>query len=608
MGTPLRRILISIVIAVPVLIVLVIAGTYVYDEVIHPERVGRNVSAAGVDLSGLSTEDAIAAIAAYEQLLVETPATFIVDDVAVVLDPADAGLAVDEQAIVDEALAQRRDGGFFSDFVAWAGARWDPVVVEIPTTVDNEMIEVVLQEWDRTVVDHPAYEGAVLVENNVAVPEYPRPGALIDRPAAFGAIAASLGIIDRLPVALPLTDLEPVVTDQQVDDAVALANDLIGEPVMLWREGFDSRLMFTSAGLASALRSEVIVNSPATIVVELDEAALRDLAVDDVERFSTPPVDASFLFDKDTTAITVVPSKPGIVVDLDALPEVVIDAALGIGFARVPTTIGDSPALTTEIAEAMGPFGEVSTFTTNHPCCASRVTNIHLLADEIDGAIVMPGETFSVNERAGQRTLAEGYVRAGAIISGEVYCCDNPANVGGGTSQFATTFYNAVFFGCYEDVEHQPHSLYFSRYPYVREATLGFPAPDVKFRNDSDAPVFIDTSYTGGSITVTFHGNNGGRTCTSERSGNTITRVMTHPDGTTTTQSWSWNYRTAKDKVTTTTAPATTTTSVPEETTTTLPPETTTTTAAPPTTLPPEPTPTTLPPEPTPTTTTAAPG
>ena len=94
-------------------------------------------------------------------------------------------------------------------------------------------------------------------------------------------------------------------------------------------------------------------------------------------------------------------------------------------------------------------------------------------------------------------------MRAGAIIGGEVYCCDNPANVGGGTSQFATTFYNAVFFGCYEDVEHQPHSLYFSRYPYVREATLGFPAPDVKFRNDSDAPVFIDTSYTGGSITVT---------------------------------------------------------------------------------------------------------
>ena len=576
----MRRILISIVIAVPVVIVLIIAGSYVYDEVMHPDRVGRNVSAAGVDVSGLSREDAVAAIVAYEQQLVETPATFIVDDIAVVLDPADAGLAVDEEAIVDEALAKRRSGGFLSDFAGWAGARWDPVVVEIPTTVNNEMIEVVLHDWDRTVVDHPAYEGAVLVEDNVAVPEYPRPGALIDRPPAFAAIASSLHTLERLPVALPLTDLEPTVTNRQVDDAVARANDLIGDPVMLWREGFDGRLMFTSAGLATALRTEVVVNSPATIVVELDEAALRDLAVGDVERFATPPVDAAFHFDKDTGEITIIPSKPGTVVDLAALPATVIDAALKFGFARVPTMIGDPAALTTEMAEAMGPFGEVSTFTTYHPCCASRVTNIQKLADEIDGSVVMPGETFSVNDTAGKRTSAEGYVRAGAIIGGEVYCCDNPANVGGGTSQFATTFYNAVFFGCYEDVEHQPHSLYFSRYPYVREATLGFPAPDVKFRNDSDAPVFIDTSHTGGSITVTFYGNNGGRTCTSERSGNTITRVMAHPDGTTTTQSWTWNYKQPKPKVTPTTVPTDTTTTVPADTTTT-------TTVAPTTTAPP---------------------
>ena len=579
----MRRTLIGIAIAIPVLIVMVVAGAYVYDEVLHPERISRNVSIARIDVSGYSTEDATAAIAAYERLLIETPAPFVVDGIDVVLDPADAGLAVDEQAVVDEALDQRREGGFFSDFFGWVGARWDPIEIEVHTTVDNEMIEVVFHEWDRSVVDHPAYEGAVLVENNVAVPEYPRPGALIDRLPSFEAVALSLDTLDRIPAVLPLTELAPVVTNAQVDDAVARANDLIGEPVMLWREGFDGRLMYTSAGLASALRTEVVVNSPATIVVELDEPTLQALAVDNVERFATPPVDATFLFDKETAAVTIVPSEMGTVVDLAAVPGVVIDAALDTGAARLPIMIGDAPALTTEMAEAMGPFDEVSTFTTTHPCCASRVTNIHLIADEIDGSIVMPGETFSINETAGKRTTAEGYVRAGAIIGGEVYCCDNPANVGGGTSQFATTFYNAVFFGCYEDVEHQPHSLYFTRYPYVREATLGFPAPDVKFRNDSDAPVFIDTSYTGGSITVTFYGNNGGRVCTSERSGNTITRVMTHPDGSITTQSWTWNYKQPKPKeTTTTTKPPSVTTTTTGETTTTEASTTTTTAAEPP--------------------------
>ncbi|MCL1693795.1 MAG: VanW family protein, partial [Actinomycetia bacterium] len=565
----MRRILISIAIAVPIVLVLVVAGAYAYDEVLYPDRIGRNVAAAEIDLSGLSTEEAVAAVADYEALLIAAPAPFIVDGEEVVLDPVLVGLAVDEQAVVVDALGQRRGGGFLSDVRGWFNSWWTPVVVPIPTTIDEEMTEAVLFDWDRSVVDQPAYEGAVLVENAVAIPEYPRPGALLDRPPAFASISASLATFERLPVVLLLTDLDPTITNVDVDIAVARANDLIGDPVLLWREGFSGRLTYTTAGLASALRSEIVVNSPAAFVVELDEDVLRDIAERHVDRFASEPVDASFTFDKDTLAIAIIPSEDGMIVDLDAVPGVVIDAALDTGTARLPTMLGLTPELTTEMAEAMGPFDEVSTFTTYHPCCANRVTNIQLLADEIDGSIVMPGETFSINDTAGKRTLEEGYVRAGAIINGEISCCDSPINIGGGTSQFATTFYNAIFFGCYEDVEHRPHSIYFSRYPYIREATLGFPAPDVKFLNDSAAPVFIDTSYTGGSITVTFYGNNGGRTCTSERSGNTVTRVMTHPDDTVTTQSWSWNY---KPLITTTT---TTTTHPPTTTTTTHPPTTT---------------------------------
>jgi len=262
----------------------------------------------------------------------------------------------------------------------------------------------------------------------------------------------------------------------------------------------------------------------------------------------------------------VVPSLIGRRVDLDRIPQVVITAAEGAGKGTIPMTDGDRAAITTEMAEGMGPLGEVSSFTTRHPCCQRRV----------------------------ERTTAGGYVRAGAIISGRVQCCDSKINIGGGTSQFATTFFNAVFFGCYEDVFHQPHSLYFSRYPFVREATLGYPLPDVVFRNDSDAVVYIHTEYTPSSITVTFFGNNGGRTCTAERSGNTVTRVMEHADGSVATQDWSWNYKKPKPD------PTTTTTTLPVATTTTVPPATTTTTVPPATTT------TTVPPATT-TTTTAAP-
>ena len=73
-------------------------------------------------------------------------------------------------------------------------------------------------------------------------------------------------------------------------------------------------------------------------------------------------------------------------------------------------------------------------------------------------------------------------------------------------SQFTTTLFNAMYYAGLEDVFHQPHSYYFTRYPSVIEATIFYPSLDLKFRNDSPHSVLIDTSYTDTSITVTFWG------------------------------------------------------------------------------------------------------
>jgi vancomycin resistance protein YoaR len=598
----MRRYIIAAAIAVPVVLVLFVAAGYAHDEVISSDQVSRGVSAVGIDLARLPRERAVAAIASYEEALATEPVELVIDGQAVNLDPTSVGLEVDEEAIVEEAMSIRRRDGLFANFGAWFRSWTSSTTIDVPVTFDEEALTTQLDTWSRTAIGKPAYEGAVRVENGVAVPEYPRAGLVIDIDAALPLIGEQLVSSRRSPVVVPLEPLEPMVTAAEVDVAVVKANTMIGEAVALRRPGQAATLLFSPAGLASALRSEVVVHSPATVEVSFDEEALQSIAAASAEDFTVPPTDATFTFDDETKTFTIVPSVRGQKLDIDAVPDAVLRASLSTNAGSLPMTEGDEAAFTTEMAEAMGPLGEVSSFTTYHPCCQSRVTNIQLLADEVRGAIVMPGEVFSVNERAGQRTLAEGYVRAGAIINGRVECCDNPANIGGGTSQFATTLYNAVFFGCYEDVFHQPHSLYFSRYPYVREATLGFPSPDVKFRNDSDAIVYIDTSYTSSSITVTFYGNNGGRTCDAERDGNTVTRVMTWPDGHVTTQRWSWNYRSPRED-----PPATTTTTKPPATTTTTtaPATTSTTTTAPPTTTTTAPPTTTMPP--TTTTTTATP-
>jgi vancomycin resistance protein YoaR len=77
--------------------------------------------------------------------------------------------------------------------------------------------------------------------------------------------------------------------------------------------------------------------------------------------------------------------------------------------------------------------------------------------------------------------------------------------VGGGVSQFTTTMFNAAFYGGLDLDEYQSHSVYFSRYPYGREATLSVPGPDLVVTNSTPYPVLIWPTYDSNSITVSLY-------------------------------------------------------------------------------------------------------
>jgi len=142
----------------------------------------------------------------------------------------------------------------------------------------------------------------------------------------------------------------------------------------------------------------------------------------------------------------------------------------------------------------------IGSYTTDGFSADSGV-NIRRVAEMVDGAIVLPGETFSLNGHTGPRGEAEGFVKSGIIIDGQA-----GEAVGGGISQFATTLYNASYFAGMDDVSHTPHSYYISRYPAGREATVYEGAIDLQFRNPFDTPVLIEARAGSNSVTVNLHG------------------------------------------------------------------------------------------------------
>jgi vancomycin resistance protein YoaR len=238
------------------------------------------------------------------------------------------------------------------------------------------------------------------------------------------------------------------------------------------------------------------------LVVTIDPEVVRGDLEDALEGAGEAPVDAGFRITDQGVVIT--PSETGTAccapAAVDLVNRALHDRPLAGQPLDLPLTV-IPPDRDDAKARALGVNEVVGSFTTRHPAGQPRVANIHKMADYVRGAVIEPGETFSINDHVGRRTIARGFVDAPIIGPGNRFDTD----VGGGVSQFATTAFNAAFYAGLEIPEYQFHTLYIDRYPYGRESTLAFPHPDLKVKNTSPYGVLIWTSYSSTEITVTLY-------------------------------------------------------------------------------------------------------
>lgn len=535
MSTSRRHI--TLFIAVPVMLLLLPLSIYFVDTASASDQAARNVSIEGTDVSRLPADEVAAVADEYADTQTGNTITVSVNDKQFTLDPVAIGTSFDTDTATRKALDANKDG-----LSGWLRAFSEAVDVPVEGSIDEELLADKFTEWETAAIPNPAFEGSVTISNQTAIVEYPHSGLAIDRDEATKLVTDAVMTGATEVIVLPIVDSEPTLTDSDLDAAGTRAQEIIDRGVTLTNDEYGFTFEVAPYSMAQALRVDIVKETPATIEYSIDPAVIAPLAEGQRENLEIDPVDAYWdIIEVDdfedwdenyeikdspqedveglpeNDVIELVPSKMGTRLDVNLVVEAVQAAALGDGTGELVLEFTAEPAFSTEDALAYGELYEVSEFTTYKPG-TNRAHNIDLMADTIDGHMVMPGEVFSVNEFIGRRTLEKGYKYDCAIVSGELSCENDPVNVGGGVSQFGTTIFNAIFFGCYEDVEHQPHSIYFSKYPEGREATLGYPSPDVAFRNNTEAPVIIKTSHTKRSITVTFFGNNGGMICDSERS------------------------------------------------------------------------------------------
>ena len=475
------------------------------------------VTAAGIDASGMSRAELESALEPVVADATVDAVHFQHGELTLDVLPADTGFLPSVSSTADAAWAVGRDGHLGARLWDHVASLWRGVHIPVQGEIDAAALDATLDELE-SVVATDAFPGDISAdpETLAVTVEAPAEGFAVDR----GALQSDLTDALRTPgvesLEIPGTYLLPTTTIADVEAVAAQARRALTEPFEASIPAVDQVVILEPRDLAPLLTATLVSDE---LVLSVDEQLVSDAFGERVDLFDVAPRDATWALPRapktslDTKGdvtwnpveveARVVPSRPGRAFDAAAIATQMASAfADGEHEASFDLPMVE-PEFTTADARAYGVNQLLGTFTTHHAPNQPRVTNIQRLADVIDGTRVGPGEQFSINQLSGERTCEKGYVEDAMILNHElVDVC------GGGVSQFGTTMLNAAFFAGLPIDQHKAHSHYISRYPKGREATLNYPSPDIDVRwtNDTGNGVFIRTSYTATSITVSIYG------------------------------------------------------------------------------------------------------
>ncbi len=467
-----------------------------YDHLVaHDETVAGNVLYAGERLDGATREEVRTVVSDRKSEILNNPVVIRTPEGPITMRAGDVGFGYDTNRAMNRVFSARHVGGPIDQFSNWIGTLTSPEKVEDPVTFNEAEARAALERTGLLVFEDPVEPDMEMNEAWRLVVSPGEPGQIADLEDLVAQLEELDPVAGDLEVTSHPTALPPRFTDEDVGALVDHLNEVTKTGARL-KVGGEIRQISPAA-----LRRHLTISTEGPEIQHMvDLAGFQtelEKAFPDAVGLGQDPV---FIVDDGEALL----QEPGVATEKCCDPgaaETVANAILegGAGPFVVRTRPEDDPD---RIAWYDGSLivEQVSTFTTPHNCCESRVTNIQRIADIVRGAYLVPGEIISLNEYVGPRTTEKGFVPAGAIRKGRL-----TPEVGGGVSQFATTIFNAAYFAGLDFIEYRAHSQYFSRYPYGREATISNPAPDLVFQNTTEFPILIWTSYTSRSITVSMY-------------------------------------------------------------------------------------------------------
>ena len=462
----------------------------------------------GVDVGGLSPEDAVARLETYWTPYLANPVSFELGGRMWRPSAADVGLTVDYRGALRGVLAARGGGGITRR------------ISEPPAAVDRDLVAAafdpnVLRTYVTGIAqgfDQPAVDASVTLEGaDVAAVRPGQTGRVVDIEAAVRAVG---DLTHPTPpgrvVALTFREDVPAYTTDHARAALDEITRMTSAPLWLMHKGRGWTI--SPVELRAAID---IHGGGAELTPTLDFTRFNDLFTLIDDTLAAEPHPSVFDYDEAGNRVRAFQvGNPGQIVDRAALEQAMARAVAspdervveipltllntGADFAENPLGIRDLLAIGDSIYKGSPDY---------------RLHNIAVGARKLDGLVVPAGETFSFLASIGPFELRHGWVEGSVILADKT-----EQGIGGGICQVSTTLFRAVLNAGLRIEERWPH-LYRVRYyemgpaPIGIDATIFSPGLDFKFRNDTEHPIMLRAfaDETLGALTFEVWGVNDGR-------------------------------------------------------------------------------------------------
>ena len=472
-------------------------------------KISRGVKAAGVELGGLSREQAKELLDRETGEYRQSVLSFVYQDRQFNSDFDGLGIVFNNGALIQSAYEIGRGPNFFLGLFEQLRALFGYYNLGLNYAIDSAKFREFLQTISR--LETPAKDATLMFDEKkqdfIVVEE--KSGLMIDRKRLRAELEFNLSNLRRNAINVSLVEDAPEITANETEAAKVQAKEILAQaPYSLkfedkkWTLNKDLLLgWFNFAAVAEAGLGNKILDA------DFDSEAVEKYLAVLSQSINREPINAQFEF-KNSRVTAFALGQDGRRLNVEKSGEEIVENLKNRRKTIVLAVQIIEPEITAKKADELGIKGllgrGVSDFSGSPK---NRRENIRIGAAKFHGILLKPGEEFSFNKLLGEVGPKQGYLPELVIKRNKTV-----PEYGGGLCQVSTTAFRAAVNSGLLITDRIQHSFAVKYYnPQGFDAAIYPPSADLKFKNDSPEHVLIQTKIEKSKLTFEFYGTSDGR-------------------------------------------------------------------------------------------------